>query len=383
MTFPLCYVMINSTKKSGGSMLEKLKKLLQLQMKIYMVYYNMASTNLNYEERKKLNVPLKILGYQKMQMIEGLTDQEVSQMYVKLEKLVNASSKELNLIDFLIYPSNEEPTQVCVENLFKRMDLENCKRKRKSENKEISEYYNNYYCCLMAENIYDIKVFHNLYQLLENEKEEFFAPNLTALLHIYGFIINDFISLSLMRGKDLYDVEIPSLEEDFEEVTFVSNFTDEIFNDLLEDESEEMKELADILMKQAEENSFEEEIEEEKTSIYLNLNGESKEVDANLLTSMEEDNILPQVYNNIKEWLVSYLLNSNDKVYETKKIFYLLLAFTYIKTYTQIDIDDVNRSSLIKDVVTEHPNYNKKEYSISSDLLSSLFEKGKVHKKEK
>ena len=364
-------------------MIEKLKRLLQLQIQIYTVYYNLASSNLNYKEIKNLYTPLKIFGYQKNQIIDALSDQEVSQMYVKLEKLVNASCKELNFIDFLIYPSNEEPTQICIENLFKRIDLENSKRKKESDNEEVSEYYKNYYCCLTAENIYDVKVFHNLYQLLEKEKEEFFAPNLTALLHIYGFLINDFIFLSLMQGKDLYDVDIPTLEENLEEVTYVSNFTDAIFNDLLEDESEEMKELANILMEQVEEDYEDDEIEEEVTPSYLNLDGQRNEIDSNLLSSMKKDNILPQVYGNIKECLIPYLLNSNDKVYDTKKIFYLLLAFTYIKTYTQMDIDEVNRTSLIENTVKKHPNYNKKGYSYSSELLNSLFGNAKEYKKVK
>lgn len=362
-------------------MMKKLKELIQLQQKIYTIYYQMASRSLTEEEKKHSYSLLKIFGYQKMKLIEGLTDQEVSNMYTKLEKLVNDSYKEIGIIDFLIYPSNEEPSSICIENLFKRIDLENCIRKRKSNNNEIYEYYNNYYCCLTAENIYDIKVFQNLYQLLENEKEEFFIPNLTALLHIYGFMINDSICLSLLQGKDFYDVDTPVLEEDLEDVSYISSFTEEVLNDLLEDENEEIEKLANILMEQTEEELEESLDDKEESLTYLKLDGEKEEVDSNLLVAMEEDNVLPQVYGNVSEWLVSYMLENNDKVYETKKIFYLLLAFTYIKTYTQMDIDAIHRSSLVKDVVEKHPNYNKEGYSYSSTLLSSLFEKGKTHKK--
>lgn len=351
-------------------MKDELKKLLLLEEKIYMTYYHYANKR-DIESIEKSYPLLKILEQIENDIISNLNDKDISRMYIKLEKLINLERREMGLIDFLIYPASIEPRDICIETLYKRIDFENCKRKKDSYNKEVSGYYYNYYSLLQAEKIYNVGVFNNLLSLKEEVKDASYLPNLKSLILLYGYIIHDSIYNSLIKGNDIYNVIIPNIDYDISDVEYINSFTDEVLFDLLED-SDEVSEILDKI----------EEIDDEDKSIFINFSGNTSQIDEDLIEAEDKDKILPQVYQNM-DWLISYILDSNNQVYDKNKVFYVHLAYNYIKSYTEVDFDDVNRLGLIKEKVESHSNYNKDEYMKSSNLLSSLWNnktKKKVNK---
>lgn len=364
--------------------MQNLKKLWELQQKIYMVYSSLAESTYDEEEKKTYFNLLKLLGFSKSKIMNHMSDSDISKAFVFIQKMreeEEGNLKELDFVDFLYYPANENAHSLCVETLYNELALENATRKKDSTQEEIKTYYTKEYSNRKACYFYDCTYFQNLCALYEEHKNEIYKNDLKYVKMMYGFLVNPYIYASLCEGKELEDVSLDAVDL---KPDMNIEINDAILFDLLEDGVNEIEELVSLLQEDSNQEEDESKIEDEQVvPSFLRLDGTLTPMDTDLVDAMEIDPTYPQIYLSLKQYVLPYFLKIKNRQYQKMNTFCALMCFMHIKTYTMMDYDTINRREIIKNLATKNENYEKSEYSYSKGLLETLYEKPKIKEKKK
>lgn len=371
--------------------MNEVKQLFKIEESIYTVYEKIAENDLTEEELKGYYTLLKILGYKKEQCIQNLDNKKVSQISMTLVKTLEkiTANTEISFVDFLYYPANEEKEKICLETLAREMLIENAKRKKESLDDTIASYYANEYFNKKAEYYYDCMYFKNLCDFYDEKKTEIYNKDLKYLKTIYGYLINPSIYKALIEKNNFEDITLEDMHKiQTEDRNKVQPLTDTILFDLLEDEVEEIENLVESLQENQPdiddlECSFLENDEEEcMNQKEIFLDGTVKEIEPERIKSLEEDPILANIHFTITQGILPYFLKIQTKQYTGTNEFCAYICFNYIKTYTQMDFDEINRKQMIRKTARKQQNYDNKKYKMSRDLIDSICENAKEYKKE-
>lgn len=369
--------------------MKEVKHLFNLEQSIYTIYAIIADNDLTPEDLKGYYTLLKILGYKKENLIKNLEDKKVSQISITLEKTSETATNntQLSFIDFLYYPANEQKEILCLETLKREMLIENAKRKKNSFDETIATYYESEYFNKKAEYYYDCMFFKNLCTLYKENQGEIYSSELKYLKTIYGYLINSTIYKALVQGKNFEEITLEDMHKiQMSHETKIQPMSETILFDLLEDDIEEIEDLVEILQNQQEDDIdfvYEEEIEEsDQIQKQLFLDGTSREIEPERIASMEIDPVFFNMHYMITQGILPYFLKIPTNKYTGSNEFCAYMCFNYIKTYTQMDFDEVNRKEIIRKAARKHVNYDNKKFKMSRNLIDSVCERPKEYKKE-